>query len=149
MIQEATKMKIASPNVGWELLEDVLKDLKNGNNTTISKKDKDGWTALHLAIWLGNVDIIQALLDSNADANLQSNDSLTSFHVAFITDSFDAALLLLNSNKISQANLEAAPDGLGKITALAYAQTEEAKGGANQARWQAIINALQARGINK
>jgi ankyrin repeat protein len=152
MIQEATDMKIANPNVGWELLEDVLKDLKNGNNTTVNKKNSNNdMTALHYAAWLGAPDIVQALLDGNADPNPIDSDSYTPFHITLTKSSFDNALLLLNSNKMSQANLEAAVIVIrkGTVTALAYAQEEEAIGDADQANWQAVINALKVAGAKK
>jgi hypothetical protein len=151
MIQEAVDMENANPGLGFDLLEEVLKDLKNSNNTTINKQDNKNLTALHYAAWLKKPGIVQALLDRNADTNLQANDSFTPFHVALATDSFDNALLLLNSNKMSKANLEAAVFDMGrsKITALAHAEKAEAIGDADQANWQAVINALKAAGAKK
>jgi hypothetical protein len=147
MVQEAIDKKNATPGQGWELLEEALKDLKNGINNTIDKRGNNNWTALHYAAWLGKPDIVKALLERNADVNLQESDSYAPFHIALV-GSPNVALLLLNSNKISKANLKAAVIG-GKVTALAYTVKEEAKGGANQADWQAIIKALKAAGAKK
>ena len=148
MIQEVIAMRKANKGYGWKLLEEVLKDLKNGNNPALDKKGKKDLTALHFAAWLGKPAIVQALLDRNADVNLKAKDSFTPFHVALVTNFFDAALLLLKSKKISKANLEADVIN-GKITALAYAHVEEAKGGADQAKWQEIIKELKAAEATK
>jgi ankyrin repeat protein len=150
MIQEAINKTKAIPGKGFELLEEVLKDLKNDNNTTIDKQNNTKLTAIHFAAWSGKADIVQALLDRNADINLQADNSFTPLHVALLTKQFNTALLLLSSNKMSQANLEAAVMKKGAVTALAYAQEEEATGDASQkADWQAVINALKAAGAKK
>jgi ankyrin repeat protein len=149
MIQEVINEKVSSSGYGWELLEDILNNLKDGDNHTIDKRGKENRTALYYAVWLGKPDIVKALLDRNADVNLKANDSYTPFHLALLLDNLDAALLLLESKEITQANLEAVIMQGKTKTALAYARGEEAKGGANQANWQAIIKELQDQGINK
>jgi ankyrin repeat protein len=150
MIDEAINFKKANPGRGFELLEQVLKDLKDGNSTTINKQGKDNMTALHFAVRLGSPHIVKALLDRNADPNLQAIGSYTPFHVALYRQFPDLALLILHSNRMNKANLEAPIMGdYGGITALAYAKTEAAQGNANQADWQAVINALEAAEVTK
>jgi ankyrin repeat protein len=148
MVEEVTNKKNTDLGYGWDLLEEVLENLKNGSNATINNQGVDNWTALHLAVELKNLNIVKALLDRKADVNLLSNLSYTPFHLALIIGNFNAALLLLESKKITPANLEAAVIGNPKITALAYARGEEAKG-INQANWQAIIKELKAAGATK
>jgi ankyrin repeat protein len=147
MIEEVIVMRKANRAGGWNLLEGVLKKLKNGKNANINKKGISGWTALHFAVELKKLSVVKVLLDRNADVNLRSNGSFTPFHLALILRNFDAALLLLNSNKISQVNLEAAVMNEGKETALAYARRREVE--ASQTNWRTIINALQAAGATK
>jgi ankyrin repeat protein len=148
MIQEVINEKVSSSGHGWELLEDILNNLKDGDNHTIDKRGKENRTALYYAVWLGKPDIVKALLDRNADVDLKANDSYTPFHLALLLDHFDAALLLLESKEITQANLEAVIMQGKTKTALAYARGEEAKG-INQTNWQAIIKELQAAGAKK
>jgi ankyrin repeat protein len=150
MIQEAINIQKIKPGEGFELLEEVLKDLKNGNTTTINKQGKDNATALYYAADLRKLDIVQALLSRNADPDLVDSYSWSPLHIAILRKSFDIALLLLSSNKISKANLEAAVMNNNSATALAYAQEKAANGDASQkANWQAIVNALQAAEATK
>ena len=41
----------------------------------VDQKDKDGYTALHLASWFGSTDVARALLAAGADANLTAPQS--------------------------------------------------------------------------
>jgi hypothetical protein len=156
MIEQAAGWKRGSPGMGFELLVEVLTDLKDGNNTTINKRGKNGRTALHFAACTGNPHMVKALLERNANPDLQDNYSSTPFHSALLYSYLDVALLLINSNKISKASLEASvplkrlpEEKVKTMTALAHAQEEVANVDSNQEDWQAIIDALKAAGVTQ
>ncbi|MEA2736094.1 MAG: hypothetical protein QOE14_2545, partial [Humisphaera sp.] len=56
--------------------------------------DEDGWTPLHIAGFIGNVDIVNALLDAGADRNIRDKRKLTPHDWAVAKENVTAARLL-------------------------------------------------------
>ncbi len=63
----------------------------------VSRKAYDGWTALHLAAFFGELEAAALLLDAGADPTTLSSNSLhnTALHAAIAGGHADAALLLI------------------------------------------------------
>ena len=59
-----------------------------------AKEDTHGWTALIYAIWNGNSDTIEILLDRGADPRLRDKDNRTPItHARIVGDSFVSDML--------------------------------------------------------
>jgi ankyrin repeat protein len=106
---------------------------------------------LHEAAVLGDLDIVKALLERNADPDLESNNSIIPLDISVAYTNFPIMLALINSKKISKANLEKArlKANSKPITLLAYANLQAAQGGNDKASWETIVNALQAAGATQ
>ncbi|MDF2867721.1 MAG: uncharacterized protein K0S11_1191 [Gammaproteobacteria bacterium] len=67
----------------------------------INHSDKNGWTALFYAVYYGNIEATECLLDNNADINHQDVDANTVLHILALTDnpSFKLFKLLLARDK--------------------------------------------------
>ena len=75
-------------------LKTVFEFLKEGVNTNI--KDKNfGWTPLHWAAGQGNLQVISALLEQEADVNAQDNNLWTPLHEAVSNGDLKTASFLL------------------------------------------------------
>jgi ankyrin repeat protein len=154
MIQRVVSIKTAKPGKGWELLEGVLEDLKNGDNTTINKQDAiSSSTALHFAATINDSpEIVEVLLTEGADLNLMNAYSWIPLHIALMTSSFNTALVLLKTNKHELSKLEAAVMGITgsieKITALRYAKIKAAAGN-KKADWQAMVKVIEFAGATE
>jgi ankyrin repeat protein len=149
-ITEAMIQKVK--NHGNQLLEEVLVALQNDTPIDINKQDSYKATALHEAAFLGDPDIVKVLLERNANPDLVNNDNETPLHVAITYGNFSIILMLLESKKVSKANLEepVLDDGLGNyVTALTYTQQQATKGGLDKADWEVIIAALQTAGATQ
>ena len=77
-------------------MEDLRRRL---NDATVNSYAYDGWTPLHLAAFFGHLDAARLLLDSGADLNAVSQNSLTNtpLHAATAGRHGDLALLLLSA----------------------------------------------------
>lgn len=67
---------------GNEVLQECVKELLKIPDVDISIQDRDGNTALHLAVARGYVDIVDTLLEKGADITIQNGRSLTPLFVA-------------------------------------------------------------------
>ncbi|XP_060532811.1 serine/threonine-protein phosphatase 6 regulatory ankyrin repeat subunit A-like [Cylas formicarius] len=70
--------------------------LLKGHKTLINCQNKDGWTALHLAARVGNVEIVKKLLLSSADYNIKTKNGCTAFHIAVLHGNLEVVEKLLN-----------------------------------------------------
>lgn len=50
--------------------------------TIVAKKNGDGWTALHMAAYCGELLMLQTLLSAKSDINARCNDGCTPVHYA-------------------------------------------------------------------
>ena len=66
------------PNI--ELVKYLLenKEIKQ----KLEAKEKNGWTAIHVAAFSGNLDILKELIKQGADINAENNDKQTILHLA-------------------------------------------------------------------
>jgi uncharacterized protein len=80
-------------------MEDLRRRL---SDATVNSYAYDGWTPLHLAAFFGHLDAARLLLDSGADVNSVSQNSLTNtpLHAATAGRHSDLALLLLSSGAV-------------------------------------------------
>ncbi|KAI9124788.1 hypothetical protein K1719_004115 [Acacia pycnantha] len=53
-----------------------------GSTKVINSADEEGWAPIHAAASIGNLEIVDKLLDKGADVNLQNNGGRTAFHYA-------------------------------------------------------------------
>ena len=63
----------------------------------VNFQNSDGQTALHIAVYHANEDIVQLLLNSGADVNIQDKYGFTALHYAVFTRNEEIVQLLLNS----------------------------------------------------
>jgi ankyrin repeat protein len=77
----ATPLHKACAENDLEALRDILKALQR-DKSMVDLKDNDGWTPLHVAVFLGSMDSVRLLLDSNADPFARTNTGLTALHLA-------------------------------------------------------------------
>ena len=65
------------------------------NGIDINKKDKFGYSAIHIAMVKNLPDMVKILIDSGINLNLQNNEGITGLHCAAIYNNFSLADLLL------------------------------------------------------
>ena len=79
---EETILHLASralnPNI--ELVKYLLEN--KGIKQKLEAKNKNGWTAMHLAAFYGNLEILAELIKQGADINAKNNDEETILHLA-------------------------------------------------------------------
>jgi len=73
-------MSILHNSVRNESIEDVKNALISGID--INQTDNHNRTALHLAAWKSNIDILNILLDNNVNMNAKAMDNFTALHFA-------------------------------------------------------------------
>merc|ERR1712137_275932 len=94
-------------------LETLLKDIELGNvhrvesaieanENLLNHPHTDGNTALHLAAQTGDVDLVNMLLDNDADVNIQNDKGATPLHLAIINN-FPAVVRLLLPHRPSMS----------------------------------------------
>jgi uncharacterized protein len=84
-----------------------INELKSaiGDPRNVGRYAYDGWTPLHLAAFFGQIGAVRLLLDSGADVNAVSQNSLanTPLHAATAGKHGDVALLLFTNGADSHA----------------------------------------------
>jgi ankyrin repeat protein len=61
---------------------------------------------LHIACQIGNVDVIEFLLDNEADINRQEHQRMTPLHCAIFNKRFSFCKLILGYEQVSNQNIE-------------------------------------------
>src|SRR5579859_6277815 len=56
--------------------DSLLESVKSSTDDLINQQDPNSFTPLHLAVWNGHVDTVEALLEMGADVSLKTNDGL-------------------------------------------------------------------------
>ena len=91
-------MSILHDSVRNESIEDVKNALISGID--INQTDNHNRTALHLAAWKCNVDILSILLDNNVNINAKAMDNFTALHFAAQNpNGSDFINILIKNNK--------------------------------------------------
>jgi len=80
----ATRLHKACAENDLKMLREVLKSLQTDESaaSVIEARDRDGWTPLHLAIFLGSMDSVRLLLASDADPFAVTDCGKTTLHLA-------------------------------------------------------------------
>lgn len=78
----------------------VLRDLLPGENKPIQLHNSDGWTALHLACFFGQLECVEALLEMGASVKMTSANAManTPLHAAAASKHSEICALLLSHN---------------------------------------------------
>jgi len=76
-------------------LEECIKLLNQGKSIDIDGKNCDGWTALHLAMNEGNIEIAKLLLDEKANIEARTKQMKTPLHIACCRGDLKAVQLLV------------------------------------------------------
>ncbi|KAL3891287.1 hypothetical protein ACJMK2_003550 [Sinanodonta woodiana] len=95
------------------VVQELLKSAKEGKlkidvNWKGKDKGKRGYSALHLAAYFGHRDVVQLLLENDADVNILNNDGDTPLHKAAYTGRESTVMLLLEHN--ADVNIRNAED---------------------------------------
>ena len=69
--------------------------IKTNPQLDINIQNEHGWTALMIASYHGNLDVVKVLVENGADVNIQSNTGLTALMIASHTDHLDVVKLLI------------------------------------------------------
>jgi len=86
---------LLKPEAAGNNFETVEEDEYREPDIDIEAKDKYGWTALMFAALCGHVNIVQVLLEHNADVHAVNIKSRTAFHVALSFGHIDVSKLFL------------------------------------------------------
>lgn len=78
---------------------EVMKELARvaGDSLMVDAKDKFGWTPLHSAVHLGNIEAVKVLLEMGANPMVQNNIGKTTIHVAAAQNRKEIVQLLLDA----------------------------------------------------
>ena len=77
---------------------DIVDLLSSAPSININAITLEGMTPLYLAVWKGYYDIIQKLLEHNADVKIADNDGATPLHAASQHNNADITRLVLTAN---------------------------------------------------
>ncbi|HEY3330234.1 MAG TPA: ankyrin repeat domain-containing protein [Capsulimonadaceae bacterium] len=83
-------------------LKAVLKRLKSGASLTL--QNEMGYTPLHCAVAVGNVEIIRALMDAGADANVRAATGETPLHTAAVEEPELVKLLIASGADVNASD---------------------------------------------
>ncbi|MBI59582.1 hypothetical protein CL657_00010 [bacterium] len=76
----------------------------------LNQSDRFGWTALHHAVAIGNLDVIKQLLDKKVSLNIRNKKGHTPLHVAIMKSRSDIVkILLLEGAKINYKDKQGVP----------------------------------------
>lgn len=69
------------------------------NGVDLNQTDELSRTALHIAAWKGNAEILQLLLRAKASAHMKAKDNFTALHFAIQSGSIESCQILLKYDK--------------------------------------------------
>jgi len=73
----------------------TVRKLIHKKSVAVDSTDESNWTALHVAAFNGQVEIINFLMANGADVNVQDNSGATPWHLAVLSGSSEACEALL------------------------------------------------------
>ena len=103
-----------------ELVKYLLENKEIKQN--LEAKDKAGWTPLHRAVFVGNLEILEELINQGADINSENNYKQTVLHISSSENPNKELIKYLLENKEIKQNLEAKDkDGCTALHRAAFA----------------------------
>jgi len=81
---------------------EALKAIVDDCNGNVNNLDSNGWSALHHACYIGDLESASVLIESGAKVNAYSNQQRTPLHLAALMNKVDLIKVIL----MSQAELE-------------------------------------------
>lgn len=76
---------------------DTLRTIIEDCNANVNNIDSNGWSALHHAAYIGDIESARTLIKANANINAYSNQNRTPLHLASLNDHVELIELLLES----------------------------------------------------
>lgn len=78
-----------------DMKPDTLKTIIDDCNANVNNIDSNGWSALHHAAYIGDLESARTLIKADAKINAFSNQNRTPLHLAALNDHVELIELLL------------------------------------------------------